>query len=618
MVRVEIAERVDVGTSGYERITGTLHFAVSPTHPRNALIADIDRAPTAAGRVEFSADLQLFRPKDATRSNGAALVEISNRGSSTGLHAFLRGAARDLRKDADLGDAFLFRHGFTLVTVGWEFDVPTRPGAIRIKVPVATDAGRTITGQVRATFFVNSRVGQFAVTDLEAYPPVDPTGTDRRLEVREAASAARGTEIPADRWRLQGATVVLDGGFEPGKTYVVTYRAAQPPVAGLGFAAIRDTAAWLKHAPDSLARVRYAYTFGSSQSGRFLRDFVYQGFNTDEQGRQVFDGVLSHIAGGARLDLNRRWAVPREQAMFNAASYPFADTALKDPISGLTEGLLENPRVTHAPRIFYTNTSTEYWGGGRVGALAHTDPAGTADVKLPDNVRLYVFAGTQHGPGALPPAAPEAGGLPANPTNFWPAMRALLLSMHRWVTEGAAPPPSVYPTLRDGTLVRAGDVRFPALAGVPAPTGLNAGVRFRNPLHAEGAGAGAPLPLLVPQVDADGNELAGIRLPEIAVPLGTHTGWTFRPPATGVPTDLVPLRGAWIPFALTREARAAAGDPRLSVAERYASREAFLAQSRAAAEKLAQAGYLLADDIGWMVEQAGRRWDWVAGRGNAR
>lgn len=301
--------------------------------------------------------------------------------------------------------------------------------------------------------------------------------------------------------------------------------------------------------------------------------------------------------------------------MFNAASYPFADTALKDPVSGISEGILENPRVTHAPRIFYTNTSAEYWGGGRVGALVHTDPAGSRDVALPEKVRLYFFAGTQHGPAGFPPPAPEAGALYGNPTNFWPAMRALLLAMHRWVTEGVAPPPSVHPTFRDGTLVRAAAVQFPRLAGVSSPQPLKAGVRVRNPLWPDGAGVGAELPLLVSQVDADGNELAGIRLPEIAVPLGTHTGWTFRPLATGVPTDLVPLRGAWIPFALTREARVAANDPRLAVAERYSSRADFLARSRVIAEGLVRGGYLLADDVDWVVEQAAARWDWLYRRG---
>lgn len=616
VTRVEIGERVDLGASGYERITGTLHFAVDPAHPRNAIIADLNRAPVSpAGRVEFSADLQIFRPKEARRGNGAALVEISNRGGKNSFLSFHRGGTRDPRKDADLGDAFLFRHGFTLVTVGWEFDVPERPGAMRIQVPVATDAGRTITGLVRATFTVNSRVGQFTVADLAVYPPVDPNGPDRRLEVRDAASAAGGTEISPGRWQLAGTTVTLEGGFDPGRTYVVSYRAAHPPVAGLGFAAIRDATAWLKHAPEAVAPVRQAYTFGSSQSGRFLRDFVYQGFNTDERGRPVFDGVMAHIAGGARLDLNRRWAVTRELGMFNAASYPFADTAQRDPVSGISEGIVENPRVTHAPRIFYTNTSAEYWGGGRVGALVHTDPAGARDITLPDNVRLYFFAGTQHGPGPFPPPAPEAGALHGNPANFWPAMRALLLAMHRWVAEGVPPPPSAYPTFRDGTLVRAADVRFPALTGVPSPRGLKAGFRVRNPRWPDGAGAGAELPLLVSQVDADGNELAGIRLPDIAVPLGTHTGWTFRPPATGVPTDLVPLRGAWIPFAPNRDARMAANDPRRSIAERYSSRADFLARSRAAAETLVRGGYLLAGDVDWVLDQAAARWDWVSRRG---
>lgn len=614
VVRFEITRRIELGDSGYEKITGTLHFAVDPSHPRNRIIADLDLAPVnSAGRVEFSSNFFILQPKEARRSNGAVIVEISNRGSTNGLRLFNRGLASDPTTAADLGDGFLFREGFTLMGVGWEFDVLPRPGLLRIAVPIATRGGGPITGQVRAEFTVNARTPEYTLTDLAAYTMSEAVESSRRLTVRPSAAEPGGAELSPDTWRWHGNTVTLTGGFEPGLVYEVSLAAVHPPVAGLGFAAIRDAAAWLKRGGAGLTPVRHAYTFGSSQSGRFLRDFLYQGFNIDEAERRVFDGILSHIAGAARLDLNRRWSTPRELALYRAASYPFADTAQRDPVSGRSEGILENARGAAAPKVFYTNTSVEYWGGGRVAALGHTDPAGTQDIALPENVRLYVFAGTQHGPSAFPPAA-VPGGQFSNPVDFGVSMRALLLALHRWVADGTTPPSSAYPQLRDGTLVPAAAVRFPGLPGGNSPRALSAGVRTRNPLWPDGAGAGAPLPLLVPQVDEDGNELAGIRLPAIAVPLATSTGWTFRPPQTGAPDTLVPLRGAWIPFPLTREEREARRDPRAAVAERYPSRADYLGRVRAAAERLAREGYVLAGDLDELVIRAGRQWDWLAAR----
>src|SRR5581483_5116203 len=214
--------------------------------------------------------------------------------------------------------------------------------------------------------------------------------------------------------------------------------------------------------------LRYAYTFGSSQSGRFLRGFLYEGFNTDEKDRQVFDGVLSHIAGASRIDFNTRWSTPRGLGVHSATAFPFADAAMTDPVSGAREGLLENPRVKHAPRVFYTNTPVEYWGTGRVAALIHTDPGGTKDVVPPPNVRVYFIAGTQHAPARFPPSA-SSGQQQDNAVNYWWTMRALLVAMHRWVAEGIEPPASNYPTLRDGTLVKASKVAFPEIPGVSSP-----------------------------------------------------------------------------------------------------------------------------------------------------
>jgi Alpha/beta hydrolase domain len=609
VARVEIARRADLGMTGYEKIVGTIHFAIDPKDPRNRVVADLDKAPVnAAGRVEFSSDLYILRPK-APRGNGAALVDVLNRGNKVVLNGFNRGGSPDPANENDLGDRFLMRFGYTLVWVGWEFDVPDRPMAMRIHVPVATELGAPITGVVRAKWTANARATDYTVNDLASYDAIDAAGSDSRLAVCPELLAARCSDIPRGQWRLARHTVTLDTGFEPGKTYEVNYRAANPPVAGLGYVAIRDTASWLKHQPDAAAPVRYAYGYGSSQSGRFLRSFLYEGFNTDEKNRQVFDAVFAHIAGAARLNLNERWSKPVALGVYDATAFPFADSSLDDPVSGAREGTLANARVgAHAPKVFYTNTPVEYWGAGRVAALIHTNPAGTADVPLPANVRVYFIAGTQHSPSRFPPAI-TSGQQTDNPVDYWWTMRALLLAMHKWVKEGVEPPPSVYPRLQDRTLVPAASVAMPAIPGVASPRALTAGSRVENRLVPGGGGAGAKLPLLVPDVDEDGNERAGIHLPQVAVPLATYTGWNFRQPANGAPGELVPLLGSTIPFPATRAEREKTKDPRRSIEERYRSQGDYLAQVEKVVDALVIKGYLVYDDGPRILQRATDEWD---------
>ena len=595
VVRVEVSGRSDLGKTGYEQIVGRLHFEIDPTLPCNAVIADVGLAPVnAAGRVSFASDLRILKPKEAAHSNGAAWVEIPNRGGMTGLNDWI------------------VKHGFTVVNVGWEFDVPAQPGKLRIDVPVARNRdGTPIRGVVSATFTPDKRAEEQTLTDLADYPAVDVLGPDSRLMVRDRAAFPGGSEVPREKWSLQGNRIRLDGGFVPGKTYEVCYRAEGPPIAGLGYAAIRDAVAWLKRDAGSLAPVKQAYAFGASQCGRFLRDFLYLGFNTDERGCQALDGVMAHVAGAGRLVLNQRWSQPRSIAGYYTASYPFADTALADPVSGHVEGVLDNPRVKHRPKIFYTNMAAEYWGAGRVAALTHTNVEGTQDLEFPDPVRSYFFAGTSHGPAPFPPTALVQGAPLANPVSANAAMLALRLAMHRWVTAGVAPPPSVYPKLRAGTLTPVAEVRFPKVPGMAAPNAVTAGGRVNNPRFADGAGAGAELPLLVPQVDADGNDLGGIRMPDVAVPLGTATGWVFRPAALGSPHEFVLLRGAWVPFAKTKAERAATNDPRPALAERHASKEAYLAKVKMAVQTLIDQRFLIDTDLEPQLKQAGERWDWV-------
>jgi hypothetical protein len=535
-----------------------------------------------------------LKPRDAARSNGAAWFEIPNRGGKASL------------------TTAMMEQGFTLVNVGWEFDVSDKKDALRLEVPRAKNKdGSPIRGVVSAQFTPDKKSEEVSFTDLIEYPPVDIKGPDSKLIVRTRAAFPGGDEVPRAKWRFSNNRLHLDGGFVPGRTYELFYLSEAPPVAGLGYAAIRDAVAWLKHDATSLAPVKQAYAFGSSQCGRFLRDFVYLGFNTDEQNRMALDGVMAHVAGGGRLVLNQRWATPRDLASFHTASYPFADSAQRDPISGQSEGVLDNPRVKHVPKIFYTNTATEYWGGGRVAALTHTNVEGTRDIPFPDNVRSYFFAGTSHGPAPFPPTAPAKDGLLADPINASATVNALRWAMHRWIAEGTAPPPSVYPKLSDGTLTPVAEIRFPKVPGIAAPKAVKAGGRVRNPQLPDGAGDGAELPLLVPQVDADGNDLGGILMPDLAVPLGTAAGWTFRPKSMGSPHELVMLRGAWVPLASTQAQREKMNDPRPSLEERYASKDEFMAKVKAAIKKLIEQRLMLDTDLEPQLKQAGERWDWI-------
>jgi hypothetical protein len=620
VTRVTIASRGgvaggrDFGSVGpYEQIVGRVHFSIDPAHEPNRVIVDLDKAPrNAAGRVELSADLVVFKPRDPGRGNSVALVDIVNRGRRTVIDGFNRPGASGTQSDPESGDGFLLRQGYTLVWIGWEFDLPQRDGAIRIEVPRAQGTR----GLVRAVLTPAQKSAEATFGDLAGYAPADPASAENVLTVRDNLLAAPVT-LARDQWRLSGNTVTLQGGFEPGRTYELAYVATDSPVSGLGFAAVRDTAAWIKYAGDAVANAKYAYAFGSSQSGRFLRDFLYQGFNSDERQRPVFDGVIAHIAGAARTNLNQRWSTPTAVATYAATSFPFADAKQRDPVTGAEEGALDNPRArAHQPKIFYTNTGVEYWGGGRSAALIHTTPDGARDVVPPDNVRVYFLAGTQHGPARFPSTMTN-GQQKDNPTDYWWTMRALLVAMDHWVRQGTAPPASQYPRLADGTLVRAAEVAFPGIPRVASPRGLAAGGRVANRLLPDSGGAGAPLPLLVPQVDRDGNEKAGIRLPDVSVPLGTLTGWNFRRVGIGAPDQLFPLLGSYVPFAATKADRERAGDPRLSIAERYSSRDHYLKTAEAAGVALVKDGYLLKDDVPVIVRRAAEHWDLLATAGTS-
>jgi hypothetical protein len=595
VTRVDVTSRKPVGSSGYEKIVGVAHFAVNPKDPHNRVIADIDKAPVnPSGLVEFSGDVVILRPLDASKSNGVALVDVVNRGRKTIITTFDRGAAADPASDADLGDGFLTRQGYTLVFVAWEFDInPQATGNnMRVDVPAAQGA----TGLVHGDFTPNDASPEQTVTDLGGYSPAQPDATDTTLTVRDGPFG-RPEIINRSRFTVKGNAVTLTGGFTPGRTYQLSYRPEKFPVSGLGMAAFRDVATWVKRSPDALARAPRTIAFGSSQSGRFLRTFLYYGFNSDEKGQQVFDGVMAHIAGGARLSLNLRGAEPTALSMYEIATFPFTPTAQRDPISGVSEGLLENERAKGTqPKIFFSNTSVEYWGGGRSAALIHTSADGKSDVPLPDNVRAFFLTGAQHGPARFPTKVNQ-GQQPDNPLEYAYTLRALLVAMTKWVKDDVAPPASRIPRIADGTLVPVTQVNFPDIAGVQTPKIIPAGKQ-----------AGKSLPLLVPQVGEDGNELAGVRTAESVVAMATYTGWNFRNASIGGVNNLVNLLGSAIPLPQTKGEREAAHDPRKSVEERYPSRDAYLASARQVEETLVKDRLLLADDLPQVMKRMEEQW----------
>ena len=425
----------------------------------------------------------------------------------------------------------------------------------------------------------------------------------------------------------------MPAGFEPHKIYEVVYAGEDPVLVGLGPAAVRDFLSHLKYgraaagAPPEkplIPGIRRAYAFGISQSGRFLRTFLYYGFNQDEAGRQVLDGVIPHVAGAGRGSFNHRFAQPSRDAhpfmnfFYPTDIFPFTDVAQTDPETGLTDGLLRRALTSGmTPRIFYTNSSYEYWG--RAASLIHTRLDGKSDAPIPDNVRIYLFAGSQHGPAPFPPSR-TIGQQRDNPNDFRWAMRALLVALDRWVSKGEAPPPSLYPRLADGTLVAAEALDFPKIPGVGYSTRVllayradygpqwKSGIVTREP-----PGIGKPFPVLVPQVDADGNETNGLKLPEVAVPLATYTGWNLFHERSGPPNEISSMAGSYIPFPRTRAERQRTGDPRRSIEERYRNRAQYLGKVAASALQLIEQRYLLDHDLPEILRQAAERWDHAAG-----
>ncbi|MBK9170046.1 MAG: hypothetical protein IPM24_21650 [Bryobacterales bacterium] len=649
VVRVEIAERSDVlagkafgKTGAYERLTGRVFFEVDPGNEANRLISDIDLAPrNSHGKVEFSADLYVLAPKDLSKGNRTVFYEVSNRGRKGLLDKYNLGAGSfDPREAEHFGDGFLMERGYTLVWMGWQQDVPPEKDLLRFYVPIATRDGLSVTGVVRSDFVPDTLIRSFHLADRTHIPYRAIENAPRSMTVRDCAQCPR-QQIPRDQWQLardggsgpvpDTAHVYMASGFQPGKIYEVVYQALDPKLVGLGLAATRDLMSFLKYgAPGTTEMplgnahrdIRHTIGFGSSQSGRFLRTFLYFGMNRDEQGRMAFDGLWPSVAGGGRGSFNHRFAQPSRDArphfnfLYPTDIFPFTDLAQKDPETGLEEGILARPmQQKSVPKVFYTNSSYEYYG--RSASLIHQNVDGSRDFGPGPETRVYLVAGTNHGPGSFPPRQGKQQNM-ANTNDYRWAFRALLDAMQAWVAEGKEPPPSQHPRIDKDQLVPLPAVQFPKIPGVAFPTHIQTAFRadygpeFRSKgvVAIEPPHLGKPFPMKVPQVDRDGNETSGIRLPVITVPLGTNTGWNLRAPEIGAPNELFSMTGSWLPFPKTKAERERTGDPRLSIAERYRNREDFLRQVRQAAADLAAQRYVLEGDIPRIVEQSAAQWDY--------
>jgi hypothetical protein len=640
--RSPFAQGIAFGDVGpYQQLDGTVHFAVDPHHPRNAGITDLQLAPwDADGLVRCSADFRLLQPVVPPRGNQRLLLDIVNRGNPTALTNFNSAVGR-----MEPGNGFLMRQGYTVVWCGWQDDVSATPGLIRIEVPEAVDAaGQPLSGKIAVTFQPDAHVQVQLLSDRlhRPHPAKDLHDREAVLTVQDHEDAPPQT-IPRQQWsfaRLEGGRVVPDAthvylasGFVPGKVYQVVYTTVGAPVIGLGLLAMRDIISFLRYAsaPEGnpcAGQVQHAYAFGRSQSGRFLRHFLYLGLNQDERDRAVFDGLMPLVAGGGRGEFNQRFGQPSNTNKYSVKNlFPFHDTTQTDPDTGRTDGLLA--RLTARgplPKMFFINTSSEY-GGGHA-ALTHTDLDGKRDLAPSEAVRIYHLAGTQHGPGNLQltdtgTRDDSLGQHTPNSVDYCPLLRAALVNLDCWVTLGENPPASLHPRLDDSTAVLPMHTAatFQAMPGVHFPVYLRSIARLDfGPGVDEGVPTllppkvGTPYPNLVSAVDADGNELAGIRLPDISVPLATYTGWNVRHPDFGGPGQTLSLLGSTIPFPATRAERQATGDPRPSIEERYPSKEDYLVRVKQAAEALVQQGYLLAEDLPTVTEQASQRYDLFRGR----
>ena len=619
------AEGAAFGAGGaYERVTGTARGELDPSDTHNWGILNLDKAPkNADGRIEYTVEFDMLRPVNG--GNRKILFEVTNRGRKFLLHWVMDGAPQNANNPltaADAGNALFLRQGYTIVWSGWDPDAPKANNGMAIKVPVAKDgAGKnemTIVRTIRDELVSGTRgpvVREFKLS----YEAASLSKADSTLSVRRKESDPKG-EVPADQWEFADSRTLRiltpgNAGAGPavGSLYELHYPARDPKILGIGFAATRDLVSFLRYESRDEAKkpnpagagIKSALAIGISQSGRYLRDHIDQGFNQDEAKRKVFDGVLAHISGIGRVFLNEEFGQPartntrHEDHTYPENAFPFSTAKMDDPVTGKSGSLLRGDGFD--PLLIEVNTSTEYWQKGA--SLLHTDPLGTRDVALPANSRVFMIAGTQHAGRVGLSTARGPCWNERNPHNPAPALRALLVALDQWVSDGTPPPDSRVPTLKDKTLVAPGTNAFPPLEYFAIAQHTNSIMLFGDWVNPSPDPAKAYVPL-VSAIDADGNEVAGIRLPDIAVPLATYTGWNLykNPFPEG---ELCDRDGSYSAFSATRADRAKTDDPRAAIAERYPTHAAYVDKVKKAADELVQARLLLKEDAEAYVARAG-------------
>jgi hypothetical protein len=620
IVRFDITERVPAfagrsfGEVGpYERITAKATIALDPADDRNAVITDLAQAPRDAdGKVEATADVVILRPVDPTHGNGTLLLEVPNRGRKLAPQLFddsPQPGANIAQGADDAGIGFLHGRGYTMVWVGWQGDIPSKPGQLALSAPVL----KGVTGPAREEFIFDNTTNPAKAT--LTWSAADPANL--RVTVRAAWADARQTPAGLSAKLVDPTTVEITRpeGFDAGALYEVTYTARDPAVLGMGYAAVRDVVTFLRQDTTSAnpllnglhPSVSRAIGFGVSQSGRFLRDFLYLGFNEDTHGRMVFDGLMPHVAGTRRMATNVRFGQPGrnprhpQDPAWQADLFPFTYATLSDPLSGKTDGLLRRCALSvTCPKVMQTDSEIEWWSSHA--SLLVTDLQGN-HLDLPGNVRAYLIAGTPHfaEPNEVMHKGLPALSLPQNPMHAGMPMRALLTDLNAWISDGVPPPSSRVPMRAHGTLVAAEGAVPTDIPGLP--------YRGVHTLAVDSDQSVLPpkeignYPVFVPKADDDGMSIAGVHAPAIAVPRATYTGW--NPRATGFgPTALYPLQGAVVPFAPIEAARKEANDPRPSIEARYANDEAYVDAVRKETAREVAERLLLPEDAERAIEAA--------------
>ncbi len=650
--RVEIDQRRpllgghDFGAGAYEYMEGHVVFAFDPAHPANDSVVDLDLAQRRRdGLVEAVADLVVLRPATPPHGGGTALIEISNRGGKAALRYFCRArGGPESGNLQDFGDGWLLSRGLTLVWLGWQADVPRAPGVLSLRVPVARNPdGTAIRGLVRSDWTVDQDAASLPLAhrNHQAYPALE--NAFAQLTVRNGREAPREV-IASSRWRfvrvnnegVENAArdwVTLDGGFRAGHIYEMVYTAEDPQVIGLGLAAVRDFAAFMKRSPECTLPVEYTVAVGISQTGRFLRHFLYQGFQTAADGEPAFDAIMALTAGAGRGSFNHRFGQPsRDAHRYSAFFYPtdlfpFTSRRQRDPLDGSIDGLLSKVRADGVmPKLFQVNSGYEYWG--RAASLIHTSLEGAADLPPTEDERFYHLRSAQHFAVPWPrvvaspvpnPVQDGAAGPPlfqGSPIDNLSAYRALLATLLDWTESGERPPPSHVPRIGDRTLVPLDEYAWPRTPEIPAPKVVHQAYRAHyGPEWEQGRitlqppHLGPAFVALVPQVDERGNEIAGVPNLETMVPLGSFVPWNLRPAGADGARELTDFYGSFLPFARDPQQAQLWHDPRPDLSTLYPQGEvSFLHQVEAALEHLQEHRWILPLDVERARAEALRRY----------